>query len=298
MINSIKEEFQNAFSRPNNAMVQLIIINVAVFLVIGIIKVFTTLAGSQEVASYITEYLLLSDEPSIFITRPWTLITYAFNHSGLWHLFMNMLFLYWFGKLITEYLGSQKLVNLYILGSITGGLAFLLMFNLLPVFDKAAYLIGASGAVYAIVVGAATLSPNYTFYLLLVGPVKIKYIAAFFVVLSFLGTAEGNAGGNFAHLGGALIGFVYINQLQKGNDIGAWIYSIYSFIKSFFVRQSKIKVTHKKEARQYQSNTGSKKRTRTEQEEIDAILDKISASGYESLSKAEKQKLFEASKKN
>lgn len=297
-MNSVAEEFKNAFRRPNNAMVQLILINVIVFLVVGIINVLTSLSGNQHVFGYVSEFLYLYDEPSQFIRRPWTIITYAFNHAGLFHILFNMLFLYWFGRLIVEYLGSQKLVNLYFMGAIAGGVTFLLMYNMLPVFVEHAYLIGASAAVYAIIVGAATLLPNYTFFLLFIGPVKIKYIAIFSVAISFLSTAGTNAGGNFAHLGGALLGFVYVKQLQKGTDIGAWIYSISTFIKSFFVRQPKIKVTHKnKESRMHKSSLG-KKRSHTEQEEIDAILDKISESGYESLSKEEKQKLFEASKKN
>ena len=297
MINSIADEFKNAFRRGNNATVQLILINVVFFLVVGIANVIGRFSGTQElIENFYREYFLLWAIPEKFITRPWALITYAFNHAGLGHILFNMIGLFWFGRLLQEYLGSQKVVNLYILGALVGGLSFVLLYNL-PAFNNPVPLVGASGAVYAIIVAAATLIPNYTFFLIFIGPVRIKYIALFFVVISVLATAGANAGGNFAHLGGALIGYIYIRQMQKGNDIGAWIYSITNFVKSFFVRQSRIKVTHSSRQGKSAGSSGQK-RTRTEQEEIDAILDKISESGYESLSKEEKQKLFEASRKN
>jgi hypothetical protein len=157
-------------------------------------------------------------------------------------------------------------------------------------------MVGASAAVYAMTVAAATLMPNYSFHLLFFGPVRIKYIALFYIIISFMGSVGGNAGGNIAHLGGALIGYVYIKQLQSGNDIGKWVIGLMDFFKSFFTKQSNIKVTHKSNRA---TSRGSSKNTNSqpEQAEIDSILDKISQSGYESLSQAEKQKLFNASKK-
>jgi hypothetical protein len=147
--------------------------------------------------------------------------------------------------------------------------------------------------------------PEFKFHLLFFGPVKIKYIAAFYIVLSFIGSVGGNAGGNIAHLGGAAIGYFYIRQLQAGNDIGNWVITTMNFFKSFFVSQSKIKVTHKSTGRSSSGSASASSTTSratsstftTNQDEIDAILDKISKSGYESLSKSEKQKLFNASKK-
>ena len=160
-------------------------------------------------------------------------------------------------------------------------------------------MLGASAGVFAIVVGAATLMPNYTIYLLLLGPVKIKYIAIFYVLLSFFNVPGENAGGAIAHLGGAGLGFLYVKQIQKGNDLGGWIFSVIGFFKSFFIRQPKIKVTYnsgKKTETKSKANKGTPSPA-PNQAEIDSILDKISTSGYESLSKSEKQKLFNASKK-
>ena len=217
-----------------------------------------------------------------------------------------MLILFWFSKLIVEYLGNDKVISLYVVGALAGGIAYLIVYNVIPFYMDSATnisgMVGASAAVYATVVAAATLLPNYTFYLLFFGPVKIKYIAAFYIVISFLGSVGANAGGNVAHLGGALVGYVYIRQLQSGTDLGAWVIQFIDFVKSFFVKKSTIKVTHKKEkvkTSRTRKSSGSaiSSSSNASQEEIDAILDKISHSGYESLTKSEKQKLFNASKK-
>jgi hypothetical protein len=214
-----------------------------------------------------------------------------------------MLILYWFGQLIVEYLGNQKVISIYVLGALAGAFVYLLVFNLVPYYmERSGFpgMVGASASVYAVAVAAATLMPNYTFHLLFFGPVRIKYIAGFYIVISFLGTVGGNAGGNIAHLGGAAIGYLYIRQLQAGNDIGLWVIRWMSFFKSFFVKQPKIKVTHKTRSRgsgASRHSSSSSSSSVVDQDEIDAILDKISKSGYESLSKSEKQKLFNASKK-
>ncbi len=303
-MDSFLDDFKNAWNRPNNALPQLIIINVAVFLGLVLLQLFGKASFIAPISNFVHEQFLLPSYLNEFIFRPWTIITYAFAHSlgGLGHIFWNMLFLYWFGKLIVEYLGSQKLVNLYLLGAITGGVSYLVIYNITPgLNDAPSVLVGASGAVYAITVAAATLIPNYTFYLLFLGPVKIKYIALFGIVVSVVALNAGNnLGGELAHLGGALMGYFYIKQLQKGTDWGAWISGVTRFFKSFFVRQEKIKVSHKRTSRTSHSQTTGKGSTASniaDQAEIDKILDKISQSGYDSLSKEEKQKLFNASKK-
>jgi hypothetical protein len=236
--------------------------------------------------------------------RPWTIITYAFAHSltDIFHILFNMLVFYWFGRLFIEYLGNDKLIALYVLGAITGGVVYLMVYNLVPYFiERSEFLgmVGASAAVFAIVTGAAVLLPNYTFYLLFLGPIKIKYIAAFYIIMSFLGSVGSNAGGNIAHLGGALIGFIYIKQLQVGVDWGGWVTSILDWFKGLFEPRPKVKVTYRKSEPKAKARPASKAKpgTKASQEEIDAILDKISERGYESLSADEKEKLFNASKK-
>lgn len=297
----ILDDFRHAFQRSNNAVVQLILINLVVWLSVIFLNVILTLSQNGEVFNTIMGYLMMPASVDAFITRPWTLVTYFFLHENFFHILFNMLFLYWFGRLIQEYLGSDKVVKLYVLGGLMGGLFYILLYNALPFFAEridSSLMLGASAGVLAVTVGAATLMPNYTFFLLLIGPVKIKYIALFFVIMSFAQTTGMNAGGEIAHLGGAAIGFLYIRQLQKGTDWGNWITNFLMFVKSFFVRQPKMRVnysrprTRKANGKARASATGSQ----PPQEEIDAILDKISQSGYESLTKEEKQKLFNASK--
>ncbi len=296
------DEFKTVFQKPNNAHVQLIVINVAIFLAMGIVYVFSTIGESTWIYDFISKQFTIPPRFSEFILRPWTIITYAFAHSltDIFHILFNMLIFYWFGRLFIEYLGNDKLIALYVLGAITGGVVYLLVFNGIPYFmERSGFIgmVGASAAVYAIVTGAAVLLPNYTFYLLFLGPVRIKYIAGFYIVLSFLGSVGSNAGGNIAHLGGALIGFIYIKQLQVGVDWGGWITSTIDWFKSLFKPRPKVKVTYRKSEPEVKSKGGTKRPSKASQDEIDAILDKISERGYESLSADEKEKLFNASKK-
>lgn len=297
------EEFKNAFQRHNNAHIQLIIINLMMFVVLGVIMVISKIGGFEELFSVIHDQFQIPARFSVFVTRPWTILTYMFMHdlTGILHILFNMLVLYWFGRLFVEYLGSDKLIALYLMGGLAGGIAYLLAYNTIPFFvtQSQAFsigMVGASASVDAIVVATATLLPNYTFYLLFFGPVKIKYIAGITIFLSFLGTIGSNAGGNIAHLGGALMGFLYLKQLQSGINWGSWITITLDWFKDLFKEKPKVKVSYRKE-RPTTSKAHPVNQPGFTQEEIDRILDKISAGGYESLTKEEKEKLFNASKK-
>lgn len=304
-MNSILDDFKNAFNRPNNGLMRILFINIAVFLALIFVRVILSFSGAADVYELILRQLMLPAALDNFIVKPWTLITYFFTHEGFFHILFNMLFIYWFGSLIMEFLGSQKLVNLYVLGGLAGGLFYILLYNTLPYFEQqvgVSRMLGASAGVYAIVVGAATFMPNYTISLILLGPVRIKYIALFYVILSFAQSAGPNAGGELAHLAGAALGFFYIKQLQRGNDLGKPVEGFMNFIKSFFVKQPRVSVSYRnktqktstRSSRSRHNNYSSK--SKSDQDEIDAILDKISESGYDSLTKEEKQKLFDASK--
>jgi len=294
------DEFKNAFQKYNNAHVQLIVINVGVFLAMAVVLVFSRAFQFTEVFEFIHNQLAIPAPIGAFLQKPWTIITYAFVHdlSGVFHILFNMLVFYWFGKLFIEYLGSDKLIALYFLGAIAGGMAYLVVYNTIPFYVERINsfngMVGASAAVYAIVVATATLVPEYTFFLLFLGPVKIKYIAGFYIVVSFLGSVGDNAGGNVAHLGGALMGFVYLKQLQAGVNWGNWITVTIQWFKSLLKPKPAVKVTYRKNEGYVSKPSKSSK---VSQEELDAILDKISDGGYESLSKDEKDKLFNASKK-
>ncbi len=297
------DEFKRAFQRPNNAHAQLIIINVTVFVVLGMLMVITRIGGFDAVFVFIHDQFEMPARLNEFFTRPWTIITYAFAHdlTGIFHILFNMLALYWFGRLFVEYLGSDKLIAVYVLGALFGGLFYLLAYNTIPYFVEQSNavshgMVGASAAVDAIIVAIATLLPNYTFHLLLLGPVRIKYIAMVAVFLSVLGTVGSNPGGNIAHLGGALIGFIYTKQLQAGINWGSWITLTLDWFKDLFKAKPKVKVTYRGNAAKG-SATAKAPSAKATQAEIDAILDKISDRGYESLTKEEKEKLFNASKK-
>lgn len=295
---SIFDDIRNAF-RNRNALTQLILINVLVFVVLLLGRVILRLSTqTDDVFESIMDYIALPANPGILLTRPWTLFSYFFTHREFFHIIFNMLNLYWFGMIIREYLGDRKLVSLYILGGLLGGLFFLLFYNLIPYYQpRAVYasMIGASASTLAVTVAAATLLPNYTFNLLLIGPVKIKYIAAFFVLLSISGAIGDNAGGNLAHLGGAFLGFLFIKQLQRGSDLGRPVHAVADFFRNLFKPRPAVKVTYRNQKRA--STLAGAGGVEPSQTEIDVILDKISHSGYESLSKEEKQKLFRASQR-
>lgn len=297
----ILDEFKHAFNRGNNAHVQLIMINVVVFLVLIISNVFLDLLIGTEAFEFVLTQLAMPSNISKFIVKPWTMFTYMFVHVGFFHILFNMIFLYWFGRLIQEYLGSAKVISLYVLGGLAGGFMYILLYNLMGFYaDRVdvSILFGASAGVFAVVVGAATLMPNFAFHLFLIGTVRIKYIALFYVVLSFASITGSNAGGDLAHLGGAIVGFFFIKQLNQGVDWSKSVMGVIGFFKSFFTKQSKIKVSYTSGSSKPKNRQASKaKPSGTDQEVIDNILDKISQSGYESLTKEEKQKLFNASKK-
>jgi membrane associated rhomboid family serine protease len=295
---SIFDDIRLAFTRRDNALNQLLLVNIIVFVALILLLVVFKISHNEQVYNAILSYLSLPSDPGRFLWRPWTIFTYSFTHEGWLHIIFNMLNLYWFGMLIREYLGSKKLLSIYLLGGLAGGLLYLLFYNLIPFFIErgSAEMIGASASVLAIIVAAATLLPNFVFHLLLLGPVKIKYIAAFLVLLSVSGAVGSNAGGNVAHLGGALMGFVFIRQLQKGSDLGRPIHAFWAFITGLFSRRPRMKVSYKSPS-PGSSSAINPANGKPSQQEIDLILDKISRSGYESLSKEEKQKLFSASQK-
>ncbi|UCS94225.1 rhomboid family intramembrane serine protease [Echinicola marina] len=295
---------KNAFNQKDNSLYKILAINILVFLVLLVLRVFLTIGGGEELYRSILSYLMMPADVGKFITQPWSIITYMFLHEGIFHILFNMLFLYWFGLLIHEYLGSRKLANLYILGGIAGALFYVIIYNFAPYFSTQAnhaLMLGASAGVYAIVVGAATLSPDTTFHLLLLGPVRIKYIAIFYVVVAFANSTGANAGGELAHLGGAALGYFYITLLRKGTDLGKPVQTIGRFFENLFSNRPNVKVSYRKKYPPYKSEplkkNPSKSNNSTSQEEIDKILDKIADKGYDSLSKEEKRKLFEYSNK-
>lgn len=295
---------------------RLVIINVAVFVVINLIWVILRIGyGWSEDGSRIYEsirqFFMLSSDWLHNLTHPWVFITSMFLHDGFWHILWNMLFLYWFGRIVGDFLGNHRVLPLYLLGGIVGGLAYFISVNLLPYGGNAThYALGASGAVMAFVVAAGFISPDYYMRLLFLGDVKLKYIVAVLVFIDLIGMAGNiNTGGHFAHLGGAFFGWFFVYQLRQGTDWSIPVNNLLDRLRSFFdnlttSRQARgPRVTYRNPNRTKKANTKNRRKTAADsrsssyQEELDAILDKIKQSGYESLSEQEKEFLFNASKK-
>ena len=302
------DDFRSEFNKPNNTLVQLILVNTVVFLVLLLTRVGLTMAQNLDTYYFIREQLMIPGEFSAFLHKPWTIITYFFTQEDIFHILYNMLFLYWFGRLVDEYLGNRRLVGLYFMGGLAGGVLYLIMYNFVPYFQTTAdtaRMLGASAAAFSVAIGAATLLPNYTFHLLFLGPVRIKYIVFFFIILSVAQSAGMNAGGNLAHLGGAVMGFFYVKLLQHGTDLGRPLYWIVDGWSNLLKPKPAVKVSYRQrssantQVSPFASASSSPSSVSTpDQDEVDMILDKISRSGYESLTREEKQKLFRASQRN
>ena len=281
------QNIQYKMLRSGSRVNLLIGINVFVFLLVNVAGVIDRLVFQSNFIDYYSgELLLLPSFLPRVASHFWTPLTYMFMHAGIFHILFNMLWLYWIGQIFEEYLGNKRTIGVYLLGGLTGAIFFVAAYNIFPFFAPVlagSTVVGASASVMAIIVATATLLPDYSISLILLGPVKLKWIALFYVILDFLSIAGPNAGGEFAHLGGALFGFIYIKQLQRGND---WI----GAIAGIFKKRPKMKVVSRNSDR----NASGKPR----QDEIDRILDKITESGYESLSKQERETLSRASKDN
>jgi membrane associated rhomboid family serine protease len=299
MYSSFWDNLKNAFNRRDNSLYKLMAINLIAFFILLISRVVLTLSGFGAVYKEGLKWIMMPASLPTLAKQPWSIFTYFFLHEGLFHILSNLLFLYYFGLLIHQYLGSRKLTNLYILGGVFGAGFYVLMYNIAPYFSGAvdtSFMLGASAGVFAVVVGAATLAPQTTFVLLLLGPVKIVYIAAFYVLLSFANSIGENAGGEIAHLGGAMLGYGYIVALRRGWDLGIPIQKVGLFFENLGTRRAP-KVSYRRTSSTKPTGTNPEKKETLTQEEVDKILDKIADKGYEGLTKEEKRKLFEYSKK-
>jgi len=282
------QEIKQNYLLSNHAVKRIIAANVAVFLILAVVNVFSFLFNSGVSTQSFTSYFTLPANLSVFAYKPWSLFTYMFLHSGFLHILFNMLWLHWMGGLLHEYLGNKRVYQSYFLGGIFGGVIYMLAYNVFPAFNEAkhvAYALGASAGVLSIVVSAATLLPNYQIRLLFWGDVKLKWIALISVILDLISIPNGNAGGHIAHIGGAIFGFMFIKYLYTNTFFD----KLFDTIGSLFSKKSKLKVHYKT------MHKGDKVKVRVTQKDVDLILDKISKSGYESLSKREKEILFKAS---
>ncbi|NOY38488.1 MAG: rhomboid family intramembrane serine protease [Chlorobi bacterium] len=291
--NSIKQSF-----REGSSLIQLIYINTGVFLVINLLYIILFLFSVSHGSSVVLPWLAVPAYLPELIRHPWTPITYMFTHQSFFHILFNLLWLYWFGKIFLEYFDQKKLIAVYILGGLSGAALYIFSYNLFPALQpllRQSLAIGASAAIMAVVVAISVYVPDYTIYLLLIGPVKIKYVALTAFILTSLLDFSSNTGGKIAHIGGALYGYLYVLRYRQGKDMSRSFNRLLDTMASWFKpRKTKMKITYKRPLTDLEYN----KKKVENQAEINRILDKISKGGYESLSKAEKETLFRASNKN
>ncbi|MDR1743768.1 MAG: rhomboid family intramembrane serine protease [Dysgonamonadaceae bacterium] len=280
-----------------SVMMKLIFINIAVFLCIKVIGVFFTLFIVRGID--VAGFFALPSDPQELLRHAWTFISYMFVHQDFWHILFNMLWLYCFGSLFMQFFNGRTLGSLYVLGGLAGAALYLLAFNTIPhyVLMGSRQMIGASAAVMAIVMGVSFYRPDMRLNLLLLGSVKIIYIALVAFFIDFLSLDdEANPGGHIAHIGGAIAGCVFALQYKKGRDITAWISRMIDFFADLSKprrRPTKMNISY----RRTENDRAYNDRKRREMNDIDAILDKLKQSGYGSLTDAEKKRLFDASKK-
>jgi membrane associated rhomboid family serine protease len=309
-MSSIADDIRNSFRKKNNAVVQIVLLNIFVFAGLfifrGLLSISTT---TTPIAELLGEQFRLSAPIFEFIRRPWTLLTYCFMHQDVFHLLFNMIAFFWFGTLIEDLIGSRKLISIYVLGGVVSGLIYIAIYNALSfapnslsVRNVATDLVGSSAAVYAVMFATITLVPEYEFYFFRLFLVKIKYVAWAFLLISFLNPSTG-----VSHAGGAALGYLYIKLLRMGFDLGSPFEAIQDWFKGFGKstnQENKLPTDRKRFTKTTvftntsTNTTFSETSFYPEQDEVDAILDKISKSGYESLSKDEKHTLYRASQKN
>ena len=316
MFRSIWEDIKREFSY-GNMVVRLVFVNIMVFVGVTLIWILLTGFFGKQVPpdSYYTQFIRFFSISSDWLhnlTHPWVVFTSMFLHEGFWHILWNMLFLYWFGRIVGDLLGDRRILPLYLLAGLVGNAVFFITANLFNYGGAGVhYALGASGAVTGIVLAAGVTAPDYPMRLLLFGEVKLKYIVAALLLFDMVMIAQdSNTGGHFAHLGGALMGWIFVAQLRQGTDLSQPVNRIIESIQNFFRRMANPEVrrpgprkvytspkakTAKRSSRQ--SSKGERASDASHQEQLDAILDKIKEKGYESLTQEEKEFLFKASQK-
>lgn len=279
------------FFLQKSVMSRLMFVNIAIWIICLFISVFTWLFNISDI-SFVTKLFAVPSDISLLAQKPWTIFTYMFLQEQFWHLFFNMLMLYYGGKIFLQYFTQKQLLITYIVGGLIGALFFIMAFNVFPVFEDikdTAFALGASASVLSILIAAAAYRPEHQINLFLLGPVKMKWVAVVFVVVDFLSITNGNSGGHIAHLGGALWGFLYGYMSRKNYDL----YRIFKHKPHIKVKSRNTENYQQRPKSDEQYNA----ERAVEQEEIDRILEKIAKNGYDSLTDKEKEYLFKQSKK-
>ena len=290
---NFKDQLAYRFKQLNQAE-KLILLNVACFVLPLFLRTVFYLFNIP--SGVFVGWFELSADWEDLIFKPWTILTYSFMHSGFFHLFWNMYLLYFTSRLFLNIFPARTFFNVYFLGVILGGGTFLISYSIFPAFQNSSpIMVGASAGVMATFIFITNYSPDLEVRLIFFN-VKLRYLAIAFILLDIIQIPYGNAGGHLAHLGGAALGYFYFLRLNQGTDIGLPLEELSNRLLNLFKKQSNLKTVYKSK-----SNAASKMKESNEdldQQKIDAILDKISKSGYDSLSQKEKDFLFRAGKNN
>jgi membrane associated rhomboid family serine protease len=278
---SLRTEADKLLGRNADSLTRLIMVNIIVFVLANILE------NIPATASWVS-YISLPSSFTLLARQPWSLFTYMFVHVSFMHILFNMLWLYWIGIIFTDFMGTTRLVYTYILGGIAGGLLYMLVSNIIAP-SSIGLLIGASAGIIAVIVATAILVPDYEMMLLFFGRVKLKYLAIAAFILTSIIDLNQNTGGKVSHIGGAIYGAIFLWQYRKGIDISGTVGDFTNNILNFFTRK------RSKSARLMKTK-GKVVNMYDKQKKVDEILDKISHSGYDSLTKEEKDFLFKASK--
>ncbi|MCK4879327.1 MAG: rhomboid family intramembrane serine protease [Bacteroidales bacterium] len=293
IIDEIKESF-----RKGTTLHKLIYLNLGLFMAVQIVRIVLFLSNSYDLFPEFLNFLAVPANLEVLAHRPWTLVTYMFLHVDFIHILFNLLWLYWFGTIFIQEMGLKKLLSTYLLGGLTGGILYVIFYNLFPVFEgvrEGSIALGASASVMAVVVATATYQPERRMHLILIGPVKIIYIALIMFIFTSLVDFSVNTGGKIAHIGGALTGFLFAYYYRRGKDLTKGFDRTMDSIATWFKPgKEKLKVTYRRSAEQKSpaDDIIYNQHKAEEQKEIDQILDKISKAGYDSLSSREKELLF------
>ncbi len=291
IINQIKQSY-----KAGDILTRLIFINVGVFFSIKTVQIIFglfTIIEVHEVNDAIYKYLAFpSNNLEAALFRFHTVITHMFLHLGFRHIFYNMLSLYFLGRIFLSYFTPKKFLGLYLLGGFAGLILLEVILKISPKDQLSLPAHGASAAVMTIVIGICAYVPKVEVRPFGLFPIKLMYVGMVYFLLDYLFLMEANTGGHIAHIGGAITGYIFATSEKKGKDITKGMNSVISGIVNLFKRKSKLKVVHSQKNVQNMTDDEYNENKKYTQKEIDKILDKISASGYESLSKQEKKDLY------
>jgi len=296
-MNPLKEELKSYFNE--SPLSRLSIVLIGFFAVIALFKVVEHLSGLP-LARGLLSFLVLPASPAELMWKPWTILSYALVHEGFLHLLFNLLYLFFAGRLFVDFLGAQRLIPTFILGALAGGALYVLSYNLFPALRSmlpSADLRGASAGVMAILFALATKAPGLNVRLFFVLDVKLWMIALLLLLIDLAYLPEGNAGGHLAHLGGAAFGYLMVRQLDRGRDWTLWLANLLDSSAGLLPKGKKSRLRVVKPYQGERGARGPAQPSLQSREQLDALLDKISRSGYDSLSKEEKELLFKMSQK-